>query len=378
VIRKATQRELLRPLIHWALLVVVLVGCKTSIEPTATSTPASPLHKQSTIWFPPDNGTIGISQPTIIGKIRQSNPLLLSTRYHTNYNNFGNNLHALEFLPGKVQNARFLLDDQSVDKVYGFAQYPAILCGSEGHTIEEGECIDAHREPDDPDVRYDYVPPIAFGLPPIVFVFRPDRPLREGNHAFTVGYEGITETVTFSVDLNLELPLEDISRSKEELETKVPPELGHRGMLLDDSEGCARGFFHKASYVHLPLPIIDNENLFYIPVFPRDKQDARKAERCVQFVIDGHQFDLIFPQSSVFYNGADYASEQQLLPWQSLYLPMDFLYFSNGEKAEPLLTVRSTFDWDEYLEILPMDRLGRLYEDDAIPFTATASSSCDG
>ncbi len=149
-------------------------------------------------------------------------------------------------------------------------------------------------------------------------------------------------------------------------------------MLLKDSEECARGWYYEASYVHLPLPIIDNENLFYIPVFPRDKQDARKAERCVQFVIDGHQFDLIFPQSSVFHNGADYAWEQQLSPWQSLYLPMDFLYFANGEKAEPLLTVRSTFDWDEYLEILPMDRLGWLYEDDAIPFATTSSSGCDG
>lgn len=324
------------------------------------------------LFFPGFQDTISDSWPTFIGKIRQMETPLLKTMFKLEpFPSYTDTLgHVLTFEDGRVNGINIILDGKPISRIYGFPQFPTLGC-DETHESSSGyqPYLFRGRQGVEPiNDKATCIKNLEGHFPPLIFLFKSDRPLSEGKHIVTItttsGYQ--TESV-FTVQKSVQLKEQSLPKTTEYQDVLSTE-------YLDAADSCTRGYHYDARYLSIPLPTQANHMVLYGLVFPQSETEKGSGEKRLVFMeFDGRLFDLRFPQSSIFYSQGGSGS---------LFIPSDRLRFQDGSKAH--LWVREG-NWQvtgvndsEYFELLPIDVSGRVYPESSIPWQTIAFSGCDG
>lgn len=338
----------------------------TSPTPTPYPIPVTVVPKESTttnslspgLFYPfTHQSKTNNSSPTIIGRIQQTpESIFLSTKLTPEVEDYGGfRGPILRFVPGRVKDLEVLIDGHGVKDVFGFAQYPGIVCSNNEGTINfttVEDCLHTMSEE----------------IPPLVFVFKPTRLLSTGEHTLTLRSNGQTiDTQSFSVDPKLSVPLQAV------------PERATGLASAFSSDNCSSGYYHDVGFLHIPLVAAENDNLYYGVSFPQGVREQKTELRRVQLGFENFRYDLFFPTELVFF-----ADKPNPYPHHNLFIPENNLYFANGSKAIKVTDKTKGTDitlpylTQSYFEIYPIDISGRGYFKNALPWTESGSSSCDG
>lgn len=337
------------------------------------------------MFFPVDAMTINTNLPTITGKFRDSTDLFLDTKFELNSPSYNQDSleYSLTYKPGRLKNVQFFLDNKQIADVFGFAQYPKINC-QVTHKNYEGYVSANHldlllyggsRNVEPLKTLENCLKRKGNELPPTIFFFKPERALADGNHLITVKFtNGKIHKFSFKTDttriLSDDLPTQEIPKNIE----------------LDDVDNCTRGYYYDSSYLQLPLPKLENSNLRFGVSFPQsDTEKGSIQRRQTSLKFENKLYDMYFPQSSTFFfdDEFDRFNDQskpggvvfQTNPYRALYVPLNFLYYSNNVKAT--IWGLKGYNSSEYLELFPIDVAGRFYRQ-SIPRSTTSFSGCDG
>lgn len=324
-----------------------------------------PKNKSLGLFYPYDDGyTINNSKPTVIGKIAQTKDIFLKTEMlEKEISPFGNHNY-LKFKAGKIDNLIITINGKKMENIYGFAQWPGIYCFNviknkndiTGKDIEynEKECINKKRGE----------------IPPLIFIFKPTNNLSQGSHNLNISYNNtIIGTMNFTINNNFSLSKQKIANNN----------IKNVYDIFEISDTCPAAYWHPYSIFStiLPLPKYKNSNLYYAPVFPKNNDEKGDKNRRVVIKFKNEIFDLFFPSSEIFFEGKTFdilGQNNFIKGFKALYLPNEYLYYKNNEKAE---TMQINYP-NKYFEILPLDISGFEYEKNILPWTIVGSTFCDG
>jgi len=329
------------------------------------------------LFYPYSNGTtINNSRPTIIGKVNQSEQSYLSTKFGMEKSPVsGENEYFLRFLPGKTRNLEVKIDNLVAQNVYGFSQYPTVLCktinlnpdGTSSYDPQTGKKF----PPDDIYTsETECLANKSSDIPPVIFFARPTNQLSEGKHTLTVSSLGkIIGSISFTVDGNYKLVTQNIAKTGQ----------SDYFSAFDTADNCMEGYYYDSNFLKIPLPINSNQNLFYGISFPQTKDEYGSIKRRqVQIGFEGNRFTLFFPQSIVFYDGKSF-NNNTLVPEKALFLPKDHLFFTDGKKAGlQQFSPDGGLNGGGYFEVYPIDLSGYEYRGYSLPWQTSGSSGCDG
>jgi hypothetical protein len=345
---------------------------------TALTTSETPTNDKSYgIFYPFSEGiTINNSQPTIIGKISQTNTPYLATNFGIEKSPISNqDEYTLRFLPGKVINLDINIDGVSLQNVYGIPQYPTILCEQSNLNSDGTYTIDSKTgkkiPPDDIfTTENECYTKKSTDIPPLIFFAKLITKLPDGKHILNISNNGKNiGSMIFNLDNNYKIPSQTIAQ------------VNQTNMFsgFDTVDNCAEGYYYDKNFLKIPLPNANNRNLFYGVSFPQTKTEYGSIQRRkIQIGFEGSLFDLFFPQSLVFYEGKSFTNNT-LAPSDALFLPKDHLYFTDNTKANPQqIDKNSKYDSGKYFEIYPVDISGHEYRGFSFPWSTSSSSGCDG
>ena len=313
------------------------------------------------LFYPAQGQTIANNSPTFTGKIRQEKELYLKTKYSLEkvpFNKQESSLY-LSFLPGKLKNIDFFIDNQIIKNVYGIPQYPTVSCYLEHSTPESGyiyeplvtqeECIQYKKNE----------------LPPVIFFFQADSKLTPGKHELTFKTtNGFTQTINFFIQPDMNLSWQNIKVDQKN--------------NLYASDNCMSSYYYKENFLHIPIPNNPNPNLIYGLSFPQSEDEKGSIlRRRVQIKFDNNKYDLLIPNVSLFYFN-DEKTNSSSDSWQALFIPVDQLYYTNGIKTSPWKIKKDGGYANEYFEMFPIDLKNRYYREKSLPWETTNSSECDG
>jgi hypothetical protein len=330
------------------------------------------------IFYPySDGATINNFNPTIIGKISQSKQSYLLTKFGKEKSPFsGENEYFLRFIPGRTKNLEIKIDNLLIQDVYGIPQYPTVICkrinfnpdGTVSYDLKTGK----KSPPDDIYTSEDECfSKKSADIPPLIFFAKPEKRLSSGKHTLTILNKGnIIGSMVFIIDNDFQLPTQNIITQLNQADYFAS---------FDIVDNCISGFYYDRNFLKIPLPNIDNRNLFFGLSFPQTRDEyGRIKRRRVQIGFDGKRFDLFFPQSSIFFEGKSFKNNT-LAPEKGLFIPKDHLFFIDGEKAEPQKkSPDGGLNEGEYFEIYPVDISGYEYQNYSLPWQTSGSSGCDG
>lgn len=328
---------------------------------------------------------INNAMPTVIGVAAQKpHNLFLRAVYRKEVSPYTFEKEpVVRFYPGRLHNiehTNFGYEDQPL---YGFAQYPTVSCRKKdgtGFYKDKKSCLKAAGE-----------------LPPVIFFYKTKNALLEGEQGFRYGFGNRNENYewpTFIINphnvpsdpegdgtnFNLQYPL---------LESNIPHNSENDWENFDAIDNCARGYYYDKNHLQVPLPKLDNRNLYYQLAFPQTLEERHTGapQRMVKIKFGRKIFDLFFPQSIVFFDRKSFFTGEDgkpdptkmLSPEKIIYLPMSKLVYENGKRAK--LYENKGPDglvYGEYFELVPFDMLGNKYVDGILSRQTTVSSSCDG
>ncbi|MBN1263801.1 MAG: hypothetical protein JW991_05630 [Candidatus Pacebacteria bacterium] len=335
-------------------------------------------------FFPAGNQPITQTQPTFIGKIRQLSAEFLPSEFTLKTPPYNEILeYRLVFSPGKITNLKILIDDIPQNEIYGFPQYPEVVC-TDDHNQKEfaGGIISSnlygHSQNKEPLAsKEECLVRKRNELPPVIFVFKPQSSLTNGHHVLTITTpRKPTVKKQFIVDTSYQLP-----------QQALPPTQAKKNNqpLLGEIDICSPGYHYEANFLHWPLPLFNNPNLLYGLSFPQSEDEKNSVKRRKVYLEFGNRvFDLYLPQHDHFYFkdelNKDLGPYHIPFPYKkALFIPFDNLVYANGLPAKLWDLGCSGPSYEsEYLEIFPMDLTGKIYRGNSLPFTMSCSSSCDG
>lgn len=329
------------------------------------------------LFYPYSDGvTINNSRPTIVGKISQSGQIYLSTKFGIEKSPVSQeNEYFLRFNPGRTKNLEVKIDNSIIQDVYGIPQYPTVLCkrinlnpdGTSSYDPQTGK-----KSPAD-DVftsENECFSQKSSDIPPIIFFAKPSSQISPGKHTLTISNNGkVIGSMIFTIDNKFKLPTQTIAKVNQ----------SDIFSSFDTADNCSEGYYYDNNSLKIPLPTLNNRNLFFGVSFPQTKEEYGSIKRRkIQIGFDGDYFDLFFPQSSVFYEGKSF-KDNTLIPEKEMFLPKDHLFFTDGKKANPQqLSPDNGLNVGEYFEIYPIDISGFEYRGYSIPWQTSGSSGCDG
>lgn len=252
----------------------------------------------------------------------------------------------ITFLPGSLRGSglSFTLNGKTLNNVYGFAQWPQILCDEKIKTEED--CLKS--KPDD--------------IPPIVFFINVPQ-MEKSSYA------------KFAISKSTDGPKSPFFLQKFMVYEEAQND------YLSQSENCGLGYYYDKDFLAVP-PVGDITG--YRVLFPKSQTDNKNSQRTVYIMFDGELFDLIIPPAYVLMNyesaetgKVDKESFVNYKPYHNLYLPMDLLYYKKGEKANVLKGVDS-YGTGQYFEYVPINRHDLKPLPGYFKRETTGSSSCDG
>jgi len=328
------------------------------------------------LFYPYSDGiTINNSRPTIVGKIGQSKQSYLTTKFGIEKSPVsGESEYFLRFNPGRAKNLEVKIDDSTIQNVYGIPQYPTVLCkrinlnpdGTSSYDPQTGK-----KSPAD-DIftsENECFSQKSSDIPPIIFFAKPSSQISPGKHTLTISNNGkVIGSMIFTIDNKFKLPTQTIAKVNQSDNSS-----------FDTADNCTEGYYYDSNSLKIPLPTLNNRNLFFGVSFPQAKEEYGSIKRRkIQIGFGGNHFDLFFPQSSIFYDGKSFRNNA-LISEKALFLPKDHLFFTDGKKANPQqLSPDNGLNIGEYFEIYPIDIGGFEYRGYSIPWQTSGSSGCDG
>jgi len=304
--------------------------------------------------YPLPDSQIEEKRPTIMAKIVDYSEMLIEGEMKQLKSPYSGELQTyLEFIPGRMQRAEFYFDGQPVTEVYGAAQYPSVNCelpdtGTSNQTLNTAEeCLQKKLG----------------DFPPILFFYRPSQALAEGRHTFKIKLAGEEAETAFYVSRNPPAQAVDVCPALPELDR------------YDARTFCDGGYYHTGNPLHVPIPRYKSERIFYTPSVPQSLDGVEKyqAQNLVMVRIKNKYFDLKLPASTYFFSAKESDGQGSIPEQKGVYLPREILYFSNGARVKELVD----YDW-HYLDLVPIDSAGRVYEDRVKTHRGVNSSACDG
>lgn len=353
--------------------------------PTIASTKTIPQVGKSYGVFYPYSQEITINNifPSINGKISQQNNIYLPTKFGIEKSLVsGKDEYFLRFYPGRVNDFKLKIDGVEIKDVFGIPQYPTVLCKNINSYNGVSYIDKKTGKKDPPDeiftTKDQCITHKRKVIPPLIFFAKTQTALAKGQHYLTLEDNQYFQTMIFFVDPDYHIYSENIfaidKTSKYYFQNQYH-------LLTEDN--CPEGYYHDSNYLKMPLPSFDNPDLFYTPSFPQSKTDLSNSNKYrVQIVFENKQFDLFFPQYSIFYKDELNNNNNRLDPFSQLFLPKDRLVFTNGSQAkyiDPYVIIPHEISYlNGYFEILPVDIAGGYYNDFSIPWVIYGSSGCDG
>ena len=309
-----------------------------------------------------------LSQTTFTGLLDQRRMPLLATEFSRrpiwetqkdfDLSYFSDFPH-LFYYPGKLENIQISVNDKLIDQVYGFPIFPASNCryssknnltDFETPLFQNGE--DCHK--------------FAKFIPQVMFFFKTNQ-LLTGLVDVKIKYleDGLTMNRQINFDNNFQLDLQPI------------PQVSKDFSNLMISHNC--NTLYSSEWLGLPSPLYDNDFIFYGLFFPQDRGERGNAKsRRVFIKFDNQIYDLALPSSKILYG------DIPPVYLNTLHLPVDNLVYEDGSRAIPgSLLPTDSVPWSElyfpgsYMEFIPIDASGRVYDKAIIPWGTTTSSVCD-
>jgi len=284
--------------------------------------------------------TINNSTPTIIGKMSQYQGFYLDSKYGIETSPVSlQDANFIRIFPGKIdpELLRVSIDSGPPLVVYGFSQYPTFYCGE----LPFEECLEQNR----------------MFMPYLIFITKAKSPISPGKHVLNINGKYGIASMTFNVDLDYRLPVQDIYR------VDANHSYYSFDSMLVNSDTCAPGYYYDNNYLKMPLPEFKNDNLLYTLYFPKSATELGKSSHQVKIKFGNETFDLFFPSAKIFY------LENTQEPEYNLFLPKDYLVFPDGTQANYVKNL---------LEVFPVDVSGGLYPNSSFLWQMSSSSWCDG
>ncbi len=356
-------------------------------QPTIPTTQESPtIGKSYGVFYPFSEGiTINNNLPIIIGKVPQGSDVYLATKFGIEKTPVsGGDEYFLRFIPGRTKNFKIKIDGVEIVNVYGTPQYPTVLCKNiklnpDGTSLYDPK-TGIKSPPDDIfKTESDCFVNKKSEIPPLVFFAKTETPLSNGKHTLTLEGKGTFRAMTFSVNLDYHLPVQNIF-----VVDKSSEYYYYNQYSLIHGDICGEGYYYDTNYLKIPIPSFNNPNLYYGISFPQSKVELGNInKRRIQISFENERFDLFFPQSSIYYEGKSFTDVNNLLsPYHELFLPEDHLVFTDGRKAsyvDAYTIIPSDGNYAQgYFEVYPVDITGGVYRNSSIPWVISGSSSCDG
>lgn len=332
------------------------------------------------IMIPPSGRLMTDQTPTFMVKVRQSKEFHLPTEFSLLPRPGGDEEYprfTLGFLPGRMENVTVTIDGGPLPDIYGFAQYPSILCdhvysNENQSTTYDPYLYDGSRNTEPFITKDECEREKASSFPSVILLAKPGASVSEGEHEISVRIAtGDTATTRFTVAPRYRLPQQFLPKIQN-------PAEGSYG-LLDAADNCPSGYYYLQHYLRLPLPIHDNPNILYRLAFPKRKNDTYRP---VSMKFGTDVFDLFFPSSTVFYDQSDFRTYDgqpmnMVEPYRALYLPMEYLVYADGTPAKVWTEDTSYYSYERF-EIYPEDISGRVYTNNILPWETQSWSGCDG
>lgn len=298
--------------------------------------------RRATLIYPIGDAPI-VGELNISGVVSQ-NPesLLLDTIFRKDVYipSYGGTYNIIDFIPGKLKadsDIVFFLKERRLFEVYGFAQWPQILCNIDQDTFEK--CLE-NRKGD---------------IPPVVYFIKERNVPTSGFLDFTV-----------SLDKG---PLSETLLEKSLYFSNV-----NTGDYLDSYDSCSLGYYYEKDFLATP-PV--QEIVGYRVLFPNEETSVVDMDSAVYIKLGGQLFDLVIPSAEELIGYSEpYQDRTRLIPNHNLFLPLDYLYYKNGQKAE-ILDFEDAY-YGEYFEYVLVNRNSLEPMPDKIVRRTSTSSGCDG
>jgi hypothetical protein len=332
-------------------------SCKCYLTEYADETGVSP-----GVFYPNfEDQTINNPRPTIIGKIDNAGQYLQTKISKVEY---PHDSDLLEFIPGKISNLEIYLNNQKIETVYGFAQWP-------GHYIDL-EFVVGKDETVNPGTKN----------PPLIFITKPEFDLTKGDQNLTLKKDGqVIGSMNFNYDPDYQEPIEP--RIKYDDIEKIQ---------YDDIDDCAPGYYYPEDNMPLPRTIYDNEGLLnqyrILGNFNTYPQTPEKTNPKLYLKFDDQIYNLFLPQGNEFYTESEYDQYNYPLPdpYKSIFLPIESVYYDDPLSANYKNITKFESPSDHYnvpfhqtsVEIMPVDLGGRIYPKNSVYHVKDYSSGCDG
>ena len=346
--------------------------------------PSNPAQTKVKMFIPESENKkiFNVKTPTFIGKITQGTEQFLPSTYELSSSAY--NEEMLQFQLGykseKVQHLTVFIDGVQMKDIYGFPQFPVVVCQIHHNAVNYGDYFDSQlyagsRNTEPILTQEECIGYKAIELPPVVFMFTPREPLSEGAHTLTIKTaKGLSIDTPFTIQTTLakgKLPIPTAGSIFD-----VP-----EYTQMDAGDKCMPGYYYDPIYLRMPLPTLDNKSLVYALHFPQSANEKRIYDKDTEVYMkfDDTYYPFHLPQSSVFYfpdekvkiDGREYLRAEK-----ALYIPKDRLYFQDGTKA--IILEEEGYDASTYQELYPVDAVGAAYPNSVFPWTTSGSSGCDG